>query len=50
MSSLSRIAVDTWRNLSIYGIPFVPVIIAIYYAYERGEGHRLEDLVKSRKP
>ena len=31
----------TWRNISIYGIPFIPVIIAIYYIHEneRDEGH-----------
>jgi uncharacterized membrane protein len=36
-----------WRNISIYGLPFIPVIIAIYYV---GEKDRVTDILKSKKP
>jgi|GEM_PF-975608 uncharacterized membrane protein len=39
----------SWRNISIYGLPFIPVILAIYYVHDKGADHKLEDLIKSKK-
>jgi uncharacterized membrane protein len=36
-----------WRNISIYGIPFIPVIIAIYYVNEKD---KVADLLRDRRP
>ncbi len=36
-----------WRNISIYGIPFIPLIIAIYYVKEDPS---VPDLSKDRMP
>ncbi|MDE1870770.1 MAG: hypothetical protein KGI06_00835 [Candidatus Micrarchaeota archaeon] len=36
-----------WRNISIYGIPFIPVIIAIYYVKEDSAA---KDIIRSKKP
>ena len=39
----------SWRNISIYGLPFVPLIIAIYYIHDDRSERKLEDLLKDRK-
>lgn len=36
-----------WRNISIYGIPFIPLIIAIFYVKD---GRRAEDILRGKKP
>lgn len=38
----------SWRNISIYGLPFIPVIIAIYYIHDKDK--RAHDILNDRKP
>ncbi len=40
----------TWRNISIYGLPFVPVILAIFYVNDKDSNSRLHDIIKSKLP
>jgi uncharacterized membrane protein len=40
----------SWRNISIYGLPFIPVIIAIYYVHESRQENKLVDLIKDKRP
>ncbi|MFI5412435.1 MAG: hypothetical protein ACHQX1_00925 [Candidatus Micrarchaeales archaeon] len=37
----------SWRNISIYGLPFLPLVIAIYYMHDKETTH---DLLKSKRP
>jgi uncharacterized membrane protein len=37
-----------WRNISIYGMPFIPIIIAVYYIHDKEP--KPVDLLKDRRP
>jgi uncharacterized membrane protein len=39
----------SWRNISIYGLPFIPIILAIYYVHDKDTEHKLVDLIKSKR-
>ncbi len=38
----------SWRNISIYGLPFIPIILAIYYVGSKDK--RVEDILSNKKP